>query len=272
MSKYRAIPEGYMTVGELAKKMDVTVRTLQYYDREGVLSPSMESAGGRRLYTDKDLVRLHQILSLKSLGFSLDDIKNHLIALETPEDVAGALADQAAAIRKKIETLSESLKEIEILREEALQMQSVDFKKYADIITNLRMKNEYYWMIKHLDDQVLDHFHGLFNMDSGLAMLETLTRLFDEAVQFQKDGVPPGSEKGQRFAGEYWDMIMKFTGGDAAMLSKLMEMNESMETDHVMTGDMGWKQKQAIANEFIIPALEEYFDKKGLDPFQGVTK
>ena len=55
--------------------MDVTVRTLQYYDREGVLSPSAESAGGRRLYTDKDLVRLHQILSLKSLGFSLDDIK-----------------------------------------------------------------------------------------------------------------------------------------------------------------------------------------------------
>ena len=75
MSKYKAIPEGYMTVGELAKKMDVTVRTLQYYDREGVLSPSAESAGGRRLYTDKDLVRLHQILSLKSLGFSLDDIK-----------------------------------------------------------------------------------------------------------------------------------------------------------------------------------------------------
>ena len=66
MTKYRAIPEGFMTVGELAKKMNVTVRTLQYYDKEGVLSPSAESEGGRRLYTDKDLVLLHQILSLKS--------------------------------------------------------------------------------------------------------------------------------------------------------------------------------------------------------------
>ena len=75
MTKYRAIPEGFMTVGELAKKMNVTVRTLQYYDKEGVLSPSAESEGGRRLYTDKDLVLLHQILSLKSLGFSLKDIK-----------------------------------------------------------------------------------------------------------------------------------------------------------------------------------------------------
>ena len=59
MAKYRAIPEGFMTVGELAKKMGVTIRTLQYYDKEGLLSPSAESEGGRRLYTDKDLVLLH---------------------------------------------------------------------------------------------------------------------------------------------------------------------------------------------------------------------
>ena len=49
MSKNRAIPKGYMTVGELAKKMGTTVRTLQYYDKEGLLSPSSESEGGRRL-------------------------------------------------------------------------------------------------------------------------------------------------------------------------------------------------------------------------------
>ena len=35
MAKYRAIPDGYMTVGEAAKKMGITVRTLQYYDKEG---------------------------------------------------------------------------------------------------------------------------------------------------------------------------------------------------------------------------------------------
>ena len=44
MAKYRAIPPGFMTVGEAAKKMGVTVRTLQYYDREGVLSPSAAKA------------------------------------------------------------------------------------------------------------------------------------------------------------------------------------------------------------------------------------
>lgn len=51
MKRERAIPENYMTVGELARKMGTTVRTLQYYDREGIFSPSAESSGGRRLYT-----------------------------------------------------------------------------------------------------------------------------------------------------------------------------------------------------------------------------
>ena len=52
MAKHRSIPLGFMTVGEVAKKIGVTVRTLQYYDKEGLLSPSAESEGGRRLYTD----------------------------------------------------------------------------------------------------------------------------------------------------------------------------------------------------------------------------
>ena len=117
MAKYRAIPDGYMTVGEVAKKMGITVRTMQYYDKEGLLSPSAESEGGRRLYTDKDLVTLHQILSLKSLGFSLDDIKRRLISLETPTDVATALTEQADSIREKIEQLTDSLTAIEQLKQ-----------------------------------------------------------------------------------------------------------------------------------------------------------
>ena len=102
MERYRAIPQGYMTVGEVAKKMDVTVRTLQHYDKEGLLSPSAVSDGGRRLYTDKDIVKLHQILSLKHLGFSLDDIRDRLIPLDAPADVAQILSEQAAIIRDKI--------------------------------------------------------------------------------------------------------------------------------------------------------------------------
>ena len=195
MVKYRAIPPGFMTVGEIAKKMGVTVRTLQYYDKEGLLSPSAESEGGRRLYTDRDLIMLHQILSLKSLGFSLDDIKQRLSSLETPQEVASALTEQADAIRRKIEQLTASLTAIERLKEEVLQMQTVSFKKYADIIVNLQMQNEFYYLIKHFDDDTLDHIRSHFDKKSGLDFMDRFNGLSDEILRLKKDHVPPESEK-----------------------------------------------------------------------------
>lgn len=140
MTKYRVIPEGFMTVGQLANKIGITNRTLQYYDKEGLAFPSAESDGGRRLYTDKDLVKLHQILSFKSLDFSLKDIKVRLISLKTPDDVAKALTEQADVLRKKIEQLQDSLVAIQQLKTEVLQIQTVNFKKYADIIVKLQMR------------------------------------------------------------------------------------------------------------------------------------
>ena len=52
MNENRAIPPGYMTVGQAAKRLGVTVRTLQYYDKEGLLSPSAQSEGCL-LYTSR---------------------------------------------------------------------------------------------------------------------------------------------------------------------------------------------------------------------------
>ena len=262
MDRHRAIPKGYMTVGEVAKKMGVTVRTLQYYDRVGLLAPSAESEGGRRLYSDRDLIQLHQILSMKYLGFSLDDIKNLLIPLDTPAAVAGALAEQAAAMREKIETLSQSLRTIEAFRAEVEQMQTVDFKKYADIVVNLQMKNDFYWMIKHFDDQTLDYLRGRFDRESGLAMMETFTRLQARAVQLQREGVPPESERGQDLAREYWQMVMDFTEGDMTMIPKLME------AERFAGPDGKWSGQQAAVHAFIEPALEAYFTRLGIDPFE----
>lgn len=262
MEKYRAIPQGYMTVGEVAKKMNVTVRTLQHYDKEGILSPSSVSEGGRRLYTDKDVMKLYQILSLKHLGFSLDDIKNRLIPLDTPAEVASVLSEQAVVIQEKIKSLSDSLSEVEALRDEVLQMQSVDFKKCADIIVNLQMKNDFYWLIKYFDEHMLNHIRNHFDKESGIAFMQTFMQLQDEAIQFHKMGIPADSEKGQKFAAAYWAMITEFTAGDMSMLPKLIQFGELDGLDHE------WKEKQALANAFIGPALDAYLSKLGVNPFQ----
>ncbi|MDO4273269.1 MAG: MerR family transcriptional regulator [Eubacteriales bacterium] len=266
MEKNKAIPQGYMTVGEVAKKMGITVRTLQYYHKEGVLSPSSVSKGGRRLYTDKDVIKLYQLLSMKSLGFSLDDIKNRLTDLDTPDEVLSVLTEQSCAIREQIESLSESLKKIEKLKAEVVQMQSVDFKKYADIITNLQMKNELYWLIKHFDDDTLAYFRSRFDKDSGTAMMKAFTHLSEEALRLQKEGISPESKEGREFAEAYWNMIMEFTNGDMSMLPKLMEIEK------IDTTDDKWKQTQEVLNTFVSSALEAYFDDIGLDPFKEDLK
>ncbi len=264
MAKHRAIPLGFMTVGEVARKMGVTVRTLQYYDKEGLLSPSAESEGGRRLYTDKDLVILHQIISLKSLGFSLDDIKRRLISLETPADVATALTEQADHIREKIEQLTASLTAIEQLKEEVLQMQTVNFKKYADIIVNLQMKNDFYPLIKLFDDDTLDYIRNRFDKESGLNFIDRFNRLSDEIIELQKAGVSPESEKCQRIVKEYWGLITEFTDGDMSMLPKLMEVG------NIDTAANAWEERQKIVNEYLEPALQVYFSRLGENPFEGV--
>ncbi len=266
MDKQKTIPQGYMTVGEIARKMDVTVRALQHYDREGLLSPSAMSEGGRRLYTDKDLVKLHQILSLKHLGFSLDDIKNRLIPLDTPAEIADVLMEQAAIVRQKIESLSESLRELELLREEVLQMQSVDFKKYADIIVNLQMKNDFYWLIKHFDDQTLDHIRSHFDKDSGVVFVNAFMQLQNEAIRLQNAAVPADSAEGQHFAEAYWDMITDFTGGDMRMLPRLIELGQFQNADHK------WKEIQDLANGYVEKALGVYFSRLGVNPFQEGNK
>lgn len=267
MEKGRAIEHGTMTVGEAARKMGITVRTLQYYDREGLLAPSAKSEGGRRLYTHRDLVKLHQILSLKHLGFSLSDIKNRLIALDTPAEVAQALSQQEKAIREKIEALTESLRETQALRQEVLQMQSVNFKKYADIIVNLQMNNEFYWLIKHFDDQTLDFIRTRFDKDSGLEMIHTFSRLQEQALRLQDAGVPPQSEEGQTLAKEFWNMVTQFTGGDLEMLSKLKEIGNF---DGVK--DSGFQIRQARANTFLEPALDAYLQAAGINPFEEVSR
>lgn len=266
MEKHRAIPKGYMTVGELAKKMGVTVRTLQHYDKEGFFSPSAESEGGRRLYTDKDLIRLHQILALKHLGFSLEAIKNRLIPLDTPTEVAKVLTEQAAHIKKEIQSLSQAYEEIELLKAEVIQMQSVDFKKYADIITNIQMKNEFYWLIKRFDEPMLDHIKEHFTMEASMEFMRRFENLGNKIFSLQKENIPPDSDAAQSLAESFWEMVLKFTGGDMSMFSKLMKFTEADKSGNK------WEKKQATINAYIGLALDIYFAKSGQNPVMEGSK
>lgn len=64
-----------MTVGELASRVGVTVRTIQYYDQRGLLHPTCKGEQNLRLYSSSDVDRLNRIITLKYLGLSLTQIQ-----------------------------------------------------------------------------------------------------------------------------------------------------------------------------------------------------
>ena len=70
--------KGYYSSGQFAKLASVSVRTIRFYDTQNILKPSMVNENGARFYTDEDLKKLQQILLLKYLGFSLEDIRQIL--------------------------------------------------------------------------------------------------------------------------------------------------------------------------------------------------
>ena len=71
-----------LKVGELAKQTGLSIRTLHYYDEIGLLRPSLHTASGHRLYNPADVSRLQQVVCLRQLGLSLEEIA---ACLERPE-------------------------------------------------------------------------------------------------------------------------------------------------------------------------------------------
>ena len=67
--------KSYFTTGQFARLANVTERTIRYYDKQGLLKPSFIMENGYRKYSEDDFIRLQRIISLKQLGFSLNEIK-----------------------------------------------------------------------------------------------------------------------------------------------------------------------------------------------------
>lgn len=80
-----------MQIGLVAERSGLSLRTIRYYEEEGLVTPSTRTAGGFRLYTEADCDRLCLIKQVKPLGFTLDEMRDLLhvldrLAAPSPED------------------------------------------------------------------------------------------------------------------------------------------------------------------------------------------
>src|SRR5690349_3152892 len=90
-----------LKVGELARRTGLTVRTLHHYDEIGLLKPSQHTESGHRLYSAGDVTRLQQVVSLRQLGFSLEEVRD---CLDKPGfSVLEVLGLHATRLRDQIE-------------------------------------------------------------------------------------------------------------------------------------------------------------------------
>jgi DNA-binding transcriptional MerR regulator len=108
------------TIGELAREFDVTLRTIRFYEDQGLLAP--ERQGRTRIFHDRDRVRLQLIMRGRRLGFTLDEIA-HVINMydETPgeagqlEFLINDIGRRRAALLQKRRDLDEALTELNAL-------------------------------------------------------------------------------------------------------------------------------------------------------------
>jgi DNA-binding transcriptional MerR regulator len=114
----------FYSVTELAQVLDVTPRTIRFYEQKGLLAP--QRAGKTRVYTHRDKARLQLILRGKRLGFSLSEIKEYLDLYDTDHGQSSQIrlllnkvADRIDLLEAQQRDLEQTLKELYQVRAEA---------------------------------------------------------------------------------------------------------------------------------------------------------
>lgn len=102
-AKTSSDPDRLLQIGEVAERVGLSLRTVRYYEEMELLIPEARSEGGFRLYTEEQVDRLALIKQMKPLAFSVQEMRELLLARDT-------LADAAApetSVETALATLSE---------------------------------------------------------------------------------------------------------------------------------------------------------------------
>ena len=119
----------------------ITVRTVRYYDKQNILKPSLVTQAGARFYTEEDFARLQQIMLLKYLGFSLEDIRELTVNDSDYSYLEHSLEQQQNLVRDRIEQLQLVEQAIGETVTEIRQQQNVDWNRMRELIHLTGMEN-----------------------------------------------------------------------------------------------------------------------------------
>jgi DNA-binding transcriptional MerR regulator len=201
-----------LKVGELARRTGLTVRALHHYDEIGLLKPSLHTDSGHRLYTAGDLARLQQVLSLRQLGFSLDEVRECLTRPEfSPLEV---IRLHVARLRKQIERERSLCERLEAIAAHFQAAGEISADEFIRTIEEMTMIENYYTpeqleYLKTRAEQV--------GPERIKQVQEEWPVLIAEVRKAKENAEDPASPAVQALARRWMGLVNEFTGGDAGI-------------------------------------------------------
>jgi len=104
-----------LKIGDLSRRLDVTTRTLRYWEERGLLPPARRTAGGMRMYGEEHVRAARGLMRLKHAGFSLDEINGLNRDMQTSGTALRGMTSLAAAISDRERQIRDHIREQEAL-------------------------------------------------------------------------------------------------------------------------------------------------------------
>ncbi|MGI6590938.1 MAG: MerR family transcriptional regulator [Eggerthellaceae bacterium] len=195
--------ETYLTVGQLARKMGVTVRTIQYYDQKGLLTPTAKGPGNQRLYSSTDEKALCRILVLKYLGLSLADIRANQETLNDPGSFRIQIEHTLADLKDDFEALLRRLSIVRKMLADSEDGAATDWAHMAQLVESDQPAGESIWRAAEMLDVAPSE--PTESPARGMAVGKW-HELIADTIELISKQVPPSDERACDLARRYLDL------------------------------------------------------------------
>ena len=113
--------EDFLSIGELSRQLEMSQRTIRYYEEIGLLNSIKRVEGGRRIYTEKDLRRLKLIKRLKIMGMTLSEMQELESIWSYEKSNEKLLKRLLELLGNHLKRLDDRIADLDILRHEILE-------------------------------------------------------------------------------------------------------------------------------------------------------
>lgn len=217
-------------VGEIASATGLTVRTLQHYDNIGLLPVSGRTEGGRRFYTEADLVRLEQIIFYKLLDFTLDEIKEKLIDTTSLSELKDILKNQEFLLLRKIEQINTSFTTIDACIKIVDAGKQPPFHILLKFIKTLPGDDVFEWgpsMISEEQQSIMSKYFK--DLEDVQRFYHKLKAMLIDAIALLNSGFSPTHEQAQVLAKQWMDMLLSISDGNLSSLEQFINIGKASE-------------------------------------------